>query len=99
MLRCFGNPAIIIALWNFAIETVTLERRKDRQHWTHHISHAGSKIDEAAERVEREAEQFIRYLNDEVVPAIRTQSTRALRTAAEKMQDFADYMEKHKKPE
>lgn len=60
---------------------------------------AGSKIDEAAERVEREAEQFIRYLNDEVVPAIRTQSTRALRTAAEKMQDFADYMEKHKKPE
>lgn len=59
---------------------------------------AGSKLDEAAERIEHETEQLIRYLNDEVVPAIRTHSTRALRTAAEKMQDFADYMEKNKKP-
>lgn len=60
---------------------------------------AGGKLDEAAERLEREAEQLIRYLNDEVVPAIRSQSTRALRTAADKMQSFADYMEKHKKSE
>ena len=60
---------------------------------------AGSKLDEAAERVEREAEQFIRYLNDEVVPSIRSHSTRALRTAADKMQEFADFMEKNKKPE
>lgn len=60
---------------------------------------AGGKLDEAAERIEREAEQFIHYLNEEVVPAVRTHSTRALRTAAEKMQAFADYMEKHQKPE
>ena len=60
---------------------------------------AGTKLDEAAERIEREAEQFIRYLNDEVVPAVRSHSTRALRTAAEKMQALADYMEKNQKPE
>lgn len=60
---------------------------------------AGSKLDEAAERIEREAEQFIQYINNEVVPAVRTHSTRAIRTAAEKMQEFADFMEKHKKPE
>ncbi len=60
---------------------------------------AGSKLDEAAERIEHEAEQFIKYLNDEVVPAVRTHSTRALRTASEKMRDLADYMEKHQKSE
>ncbi|HWR34558.1 MAG TPA: hypothetical protein VN622_01650 [Clostridia bacterium] len=59
------------------------------------FENAGRKLDEAAERVEREAEQFIKYLNDEVVPAVRTHSSRALRTAAEKMQQFADYMEQN----
>jgi hypothetical protein len=58
----------------------------------------GKKVGETAERVEQEAAQFIKYLNDEVVPAVREGSTKALRIAAGKMQELADYMEKHSAP-
>ncbi|MGZ3415097.1 MAG: hypothetical protein ACXVAT_14835 [Isosphaeraceae bacterium] len=52
-------------------------------------------INEAAERLEKEIPEFIKYLNDEVVPAVRTHSTKALRTASEKLAEFADYMDQH----
>jgi hypothetical protein len=55
----------------------------------------GKTINEAAERLDKEIPEFIKYLNDEVVPAVRTHSTKALRTASEKLAEFADYMEKH----
>jgi hypothetical protein len=45
--------------------------------------------------VEKEANEFIRYLNDEVVPAVRQRSTKALRIAAQKMQELASYMERN----
>ena len=57
------------------------------------VSHT---INEAAERLEKEIPEFIKYLNEEVVPAVRTHSTRALRIASKKMADFADYMDQHK---
>ena len=52
-------------------------------------------IDDATERMEKEAAEFIKYLNDEVVPAVRQHSTKALRVAAEKLTELANYMEKH----
>ena len=52
------------------------------------------KVEETTERVEKEAAQFIKYLNDEVVPAVRQHSTKALRVAAQKMQELADYMDR-----
>ena len=52
-------------------------------------------VAEAAERIEKEIPELIRYLNDEVVPAVRQHSTKALRTAAQKMAELADYMERH----
>jgi len=52
-------------------------------------------INNAAERLEKEIPEFIKYLNDEVVPAVRTHSTKALRVASQKLADFADYMEQH----
>ena len=55
-------------------------------------------VGDTAERVEKEAAEFIKYLNDEVVPAVRTHSTKALRIAAEKMHELANYMEKHSAP-
>jgi hypothetical protein len=55
----------------------------------------GKTINEAAERLEQEIPGFIKYLNDEVVPSVRQGSTKALRTASEKLAEFADYMEKH----
>jgi hypothetical protein len=58
----------------------------------------GKTVGETAERVEKEAAEFIKYLNDEVVPAVRTHSTKALRIAAGKMHELANYMEKHSAP-
>jgi hypothetical protein len=50
-------------------------------------------VGDAAERLEKEIPEFIKYLNDEVVPAVRQHSTKALRVASEKLTQFADYME------
>ena len=38
----------------------------------------GQTINDAAQRLEKEIPEFIKYLNDEVVPAVRSQSTKAL---------------------
>lgn len=55
----------------------------------------GKSVGETTERLEQEAQQFIKYLNDEVVPAVRQHSTKALRVAAQKMQELANYMDQH----
>jgi hypothetical protein len=52
-------------------------------------------VGEAAERLEKEIPEFIKYLNDEVVPAVRQHSTKALRIASVKLTELADYMEQH----
>jgi hypothetical protein len=52
-------------------------------------------ISDAADRLEHEIPEFIKYLNEEVVPAVRTHSTKALRVASRKLSDFADYMDQH----
>ncbi len=61
------------------------------------VGEAGARMNKAvgetAERVEREAAEFIKYLNDEVVPAIRQHSTGALRVAAGKLEQLANYMD------
>lgn len=50
-------------------------------------------VGETAEKLEKEASEIIKYLNDEVVPAVRQRSTKALRKAAEKLQQLANYMD------
>ena len=55
----------------------------------------GKTVGDTTERLEQEAAQFIKYLNDEVVPAVRQHSTKALRVAAQKMQELANYMDQH----
>jgi len=55
-------------------------------------------VAEAAANLEKESAEFITYLNNEVVPAVRQHSTKALRIAAEKMARLADYMEQHSSP-
>ena len=53
-------------------------------------------INDAAERLEKEIPESIKYLNDEVVPAVRTHSTKALRVASQKLSEFADYMDQQR---
>jgi hypothetical protein len=52
-------------------------------------------VSEAADRLEKDSAELIKYLNEEVVPAVRQHSTKALRTAAEKLAHLADYLEQH----
>ena len=42
-------------------------------------------VAQATERLEKETAELITYLNDEVVPAVRQHSTKALRVAAESL--------------
>ena len=53
-------------------------------------------VADAAQKFEKDSAEFIHYLNDEVVPAVRQQSTKALRIAAEKLSQMADYMDRQK---
>jgi hypothetical protein len=46
-----------------------------------------------AETLEKETANLVHYLNDEVVPAVRNHSSKALRTAAVRLSEFADYLE------
>ena len=59
-------------------------------------SRINEKLNSAAQRLERESAEVIEYLNKEVVPAVRQQSSKALRIAAERLQKLATFMEEHK---
>ncbi|MGE0405460.1 MAG: hypothetical protein AB7O65_04100 [Candidatus Korobacteraceae bacterium] len=65
------------------------------------LEQVGKKVDKAVsratERLDEESERLIAYLNDEVVPAVRKQSSRGLRKAADKLSRFAEYMESSRK--
>lgn len=58
----------------------------------------GRKVDEhiskAAPRVEEEVRRVIAYLNDEVVPKARQNSSEALRVVAEQLRKLADHLER-----
>jgi hypothetical protein len=58
----------------------------------------GRKVDEhinnVSPRVEEEVRKVIAYLNDEVVPKVRQNSSDALRTAAEQLRKLADHLER-----
>ena len=56
----------------------------------------GKTVSEAAERLEKESAELIDYLNREVVPAVREQSSKALRVAAQRLHELADYMDQNK---
>jgi len=55
------------------------------------------KVADVTERLERETAELITSLNNEVVPAIRAHSTKALRVAADKLAKMADYLDEHKR--
>ena len=57
---------------------------------------APSDLEEFGRKVGRELGEIVNYLNNEVVPKARDQSTQGLRTAAQKLTQLAEYMEKNK---
>ncbi len=49
-------------------------------------------------RVEEEVRKVITYLNDEVVPEVRRNSSQALRTASEHLTKLAEHLERSTRP-
>jgi hypothetical protein len=50
-----------------------------------------------AATLEKETAEMVKYMNDEIVPAVRTNSSKALRVAAGKLSEFAEFLEKQHK--
>jgi len=70
---------------------------KDNPRASDTADRVGRKIGETVGQLEKEAERLISYINAEVVPAVRQESTTALRTAAQKLAEFADYLDDQKR--
>ncbi|HZQ22592.1 MAG TPA: hypothetical protein VFA89_07300 [Terriglobales bacterium] len=62
-------------------------------------SRVNRSIGNVVECLEKETAEMVNYLNDEVIPAVRSHSTKALRTAAEKLAYMADYLDQRKSPQ
>jgi hypothetical protein len=61
---------------------------------------AGERLDDilgdASKRIEQETQAMIDYINDEVVPLVREHSSKGLHVAADKLKEFANYMDSKK---
>lgn len=55
-----------------------------------------AKFEEAARRAEAEVKRLIAVMNDEIVPAIRQDSGKALRLVAEQLHKLADALDRSK---
>ena len=53
----------------------------------------GHRIDEAIELIEMELRHAIAYVNDAVIPQVRTESITAMRTVADTLRNLADRFE------
>ncbi len=62
------------------------------------VEEAGPRIQQAIQdkHLDRELDQMITYLNDEVVPAVRSRSSQALRIAAKKLANLAEHLEQRR---
>jgi hypothetical protein len=57
---------------------------------------AGRRIEEAIELIELEVRHAIAYINDAVIPQVRSESISALRTVSKKLHNLADRIEQTK---
>jgi len=57
----------------------------------------GRQIGEAQRTFQEQVQQVIDYLDKEVVPTVRNESSRSLRIAADKLSKLADLMDEQKK--
>jgi hypothetical protein len=55
------------------------------------------KFNQAMPRVEEEVKKVITYLNDEVVPGVRENSSKALKAAAEQLTKLAERLDRDMK--
>jgi hypothetical protein len=53
----------------------------------------GGRIEEAMELIEMELRHAVAYVNDAIVPQVRTESIAAMRTVADKLRNLADRLD------
>lgn len=58
----------------------------------------GRRIEEALELIEMELRHTIAFINDAVVPQVRTESISAMRTIADRLREIADRFEQPRGP-
>jgi hypothetical protein len=58
----------------------------------------GRRIEEAVELIEMELRHTIAYINDAVIPQVRSESIAAMRTMADRLRELADRFEQPKGP-
>jgi hypothetical protein len=58
----------------------------------------GRRIEEAVELIEMEVRHAIAYVNDAVVPQVRGESIKTLRTVADTLRNLADRIDQAKGP-
>jgi len=58
----------------------------------------GQRLDEAVELIEMELRHAIAYVNDAVIPQVRSESISAMRKVADKLHDLANRAEQSKGP-
>jgi hypothetical protein len=63
------------------------------------IGSVGARIEEAIELIEMEVRHTIAYVNDAVIPQVRSESISALRTVADKLRDLADRFDQNRGPQ
>ena len=95
-----GLQPDLLLLLDDALDLAPVWKRRLMKDFNRKVEDASARVNksvaEAADRMEKETAEFIAYLNDEVVPAVRQHSTKALRVAAEKMSKLADYLDEVK---
>ena len=57
------------------------------------------RIDDVIDRIQFEVQQAVKYVNDAVVPQVRSESIQAMRKLSETLQNLADRMDKRKGPQ
>lgn len=60
-------------------------------------SRTEARLKDWEKRLEREAKEVVRYLNDEIVPTVRAHSSQALRVASKKLAELAEYMDSQRR--
>jgi hypothetical protein len=58
----------------------------------------GSRIEEAVELIEMELRHAAAYVNDAVLPQVRSESISALRNVADSLRSFADRLDRQRPP-
>ena len=72
---------------------MTTENTNDRRPFQTAGERLDSILGDASKRIEKETQMMIDYINDEVVPLIRDHSSKGLHVAADKLKEFATYLE------